>query len=94
MLPDGGFCKWHNRQKAIHSGRTLKKLSHLICSIKKFNVLIGFCDENAQKFLAKLWFQNLLTAKLSFQSVNACMVFSPSPREMRGKTMLPAVAKL
>jgi hypothetical protein len=72
----------------------LKKPPHLICSIKKFNVLIGFCDENTQKFLAKLWFQNLLTAKLSFHFINACMVFASSPRVMRGKTMLPAVAKL
>jgi hypothetical protein len=35
------------------------------------------CDENAQKFLAKLWFQNLLTAKLSFQFLNVRVVLSP-----------------
>jgi len=94
MLPGGIICKWHNGQKAICPARILKKLSHTICSLEKFNELIAFCDENAQKFLAKLWFQNLLTAKLSFQIFNGLTVLASLLRVNRGKTMLPAVAKL
>src|SRR5574338_105043 len=94
MLPEEGFCKWHNAQKAIHSARILKKLSPTICSTEKINALIEFCDENAQKFLAKLWFQNLLAAKLSFQVIIVRMGIASSLRVKRGKTMLPVVAKL
>ena len=94
MLPEEGFCKWHNAQKAIHSARILKKLSPTICSTEKINALIEFCDETAQKILAKLWFQNLLTAKLSFQVIIVRMGIASSLRVKRGKTMLPVVAKL
>ena len=94
MLPVGTICKWHNDQKAICSARISKKLSHTICSLDKFSNLITFCDENARKFQAKLWFQNLLAAKLSFQSLNVLVVYAPQSRVKRGKTMLPTVAKL
>ena len=62
--------------------------------IDKFNDLIAFCDENTQIFLAKLWFQNLLAAKLSFQDFNVLTLFVSSLRVKRGNTMLPVVAKL
>jgi len=75
MLPGRIICKWHNTQKAICSARILRKLSHTICSLDKFNDLIAFCDEIAQNFLAKLWFQNLLAAKLSFQLFDEIFVF-------------------
>jgi len=74
MLPIRLICEWHNGQKAIHSGRILKKLSYAICSLVKINEFIELCDENARKLLAKLWFQNLLAAKLSFQSLNVRVV--------------------
>jgi len=53
-----------------------------------------FCDETIKKFLAKLWFQNLLSAKLSFHPFSILIAFASSLRVKRGKTMVPAVAKL
>jgi hypothetical protein len=94
MLPIGIICKWHNDQKAICSSRISKILSHTICSLDRFNNLIIFCDENARKFLAKIWFQNVLAAKLSFQSLDVLVVYAPPSRVKRGKTMLPTLAKL
>ena len=74
MLPEPSFCKWHIGENAVSLEQILKRPSHTIYSMDNFNDLIEFCCENAQKFLAKLWFQNLLSAKLSFQSFNVSIV--------------------
>jgi hypothetical protein len=90
----GDFANGPMVKKATCSARALKKLSHTICSLDKLNDLIAFCDENAHKFLAKLWFQNLLSAKLSFQLFIVLTDFASPLRVKSGKTMLPGVAKL
>ena len=94
MLPEGTIRKWHNVKKAIQSAGILKKISHTIYLPEKINEFVEFCDENAQIFLAKLCFQDLLTAKLSFLLLNVPHGFASSPRVKCGNTMVPAVAKL
>lgn len=76
MLPIRIICKWHNVPKSNLVSQNNEKTIPFDLFSGQTQRLMAFCDETTQKFLAKLWFQNLLAAKLSFQSLNVRVVYA------------------